>query len=525
MRSIRRSSKGVAGRAAIVARPIAALLIAAGWVATSDASAASLDVDAAWSGLARPGRSTELRIRVSSPAPGTATLHVEAGRIVIETTVAVQPGSTAQLSLPIPATDDVRVDATLPGRARLHRELALRLTEEPLIALSAGSSADLPEGLALAQVDASGFPSDAEAYEAVDAVAIDDATLAHLDAAQLRALVGFIERCGPTLAVGMPQGAAALLRADAGCGGRALVLLPDTQAMATAVEAALGAAPSAEPSAASLRTLLPSDSRTWPLVVAALAVYFGGAVLLTRFARRNAILVGYALASTVVAATAGRFAVTKPQIAIWAESDSADRWGRYTGLAELVGSGRAVRSLALPALLEGAEPCADIDPAAGTERAGADSGLSDESSGAAAALWRWDARRARYASVTFHQTLLGADVVCWHGSFPLARAASLDSRPDRALAVTNRGGAAWPPGIAVRAGARYLLPPIAPRATEVLAPTRAKGPDSPAAELAVLRADGAGALLWPLELPPLGFDADSVRAYLLLQAGGAKDAG
>lgn len=525
MRSTRRSSdRRRRWSAARGARALAALIAAAPLIAAATASAApaALELDAAWGGFARPGSATELRIRLSAAAGGLARLRIAAGRVVITTAVTLRPGVTTQVAIPVPAAASLDVDASLPGGSRLRRGLALRLTEDPLVALSPGASSGLPDDLARADTDANGYPRHAEAYEAVDAVAIDDTTLGRLDSEQLKALLTYIERCGPTLAVGLPGRAAALLRANAGCGGRALELLADPTVVGQAAGALLASAPPAPVSPASLRSLLPRASDAWPLVVAGLAIYAAGALLLVVFRVRTAALASYALAAALIAWIAGHLSIAAPRLAVWAESDPGDHWGRYAALAEFAGTGRALRSVAMPRLLGGAQPCGSGD--SDSDNTGGDDSADAGSDDGPRALWRWDAQRGRFVAVTLHQRLFAAPSICWRGAFPLARSASLTRRPDRAASVTNLGEGAWPPGIAVLDDVSYTLPAVAPRATAALAPLPPGVVATPSVELAVLRADGGGALLWPLDLPPLGLGQAAIRAYLLEHvpaAGGA----
>jgi hypothetical protein len=519
MRSTRRSNEaggqapGLARRTRPPAAPFAALL-AAGLLAAPpavSAAPAALELGAAWGGLARPGGSTELRIRLSAARAGRARLRITSGGVVIETALALRAATAAQLAIPLPVADSFAVDAALPGGSRLHRDLTLRLTEEPLIALSPGASGELPDGLAHADTDASGYPSHAEAYEAVDAVAIDATTLAQLTPQQVQALLTYVERCGPTLAVGLPAPAAALLRANAGCQGAALELLANPTALGPAAAALLASAPPTAVSAASLRSLLAGASRAWPLLVAGLGLYAVGALLLAAFDARTAVLATYALAAALFAWVAGHFAAATPRLAVWAESEAGAHWGRYAALGEFPGGGRARRTVALPRLLEGARTCPLAD-------------ATDTAAPEPPPLWRWNSQSGRFTAVTLQQRLFAAPSICWHGAFPLARPAALSRGSDGKPSVTNLGDGPWPAGLAVLDDVSYTLPAAAPRATVALTALPEDQMAAPAAQLALLRASGGGALLWPLELPSLGLRQASIRAYLLERLPGAEDA-
>lgn len=475
---------------------------------------ASLELSAAWGGSSRPGRMTEIRVRLSAPLAGRARLQIEAGEASIESEVILPAQQPVELRIPVPAAESIEVHASLADGSHLDRELSLRLAEMPLVAVGVASLGGLPDDLGKTEVDAAAYPAETSAYEAVDVIAIDAPTLSRLDHDQLQALVGYVGGCGLTIAVDLPADAVALLRSEAGCEGRAL--LASGTATAEAVGRLLATAPRGPASRAELRTLLPPVTGPWPFVMSGLAIYLAGALLLVVFARRSAVVLAYALLGTVLVPIAEHAARAPQRLSVWSESDSQDRRGRYSALGETTGTAHVARAMGLPGVLGDAEPCE-----------------SDNTE--SHARWQWDSNRSRYSSVTFDQTLFGIAAVCWHGGFPLTRAAALEQRAEDALQVTNRGPAAWPAGVLIRDGRLYGLPAIPagkasllqragadPAASSGPQPTTVSGTQpasSAATNLALSRtAEHEGSLLWPLELPPLGVAPDSARAYLLVRA-------
>jgi hypothetical protein len=304
------------------------------------------------------------------------------------------------------------------------------------------------------------------------------------------------------VAIALPDATSTLLRSEAGCGGRALMLLADRAAAVEAVLSALAAAPASLAGRATLRPLLPEAAGPWPLVVAGLISYFAGAALLLAFLRRPAVLVTYALLGTLTVLLGQHLVNPMPRLSIWAESESQDHRGRYTALAETTGAGRVTGTQVLPELLEGAEPCTAVGDMVSIDDA----------------RWDWDAARSRFVSVTFEQRLFATTSVCWHGGFPVARSASTRRLAAGGILVTNHGPVNWPAGVAVQDGRRYLLPAVSPSTTRVLS-TSALAPESAATALAAMSSDrDHGVLLWPLELPALGVERISARAFLAVRA-------
>src|SRR5690349_2290348 len=110
----------------------ALLIIALCSSATGSAqSHLDLAVTPAWGGWARPGRATELDVRVASSTAMRTALSITAGRQTLRAPVALEAGRPARLHVPISSTDGIEV---LTGDAR--RQVALSLSESPLVAIA-----------------------------------------------------------------------------------------------------------------------------------------------------------------------------------------------------------------------------------------------------------------------------------------------------------------------------------------------------------------------------------------------------
>ena len=104
-----------------------ALLLALGSGSWAEPPArVDLTVAPAWKGWSRPGRVTELEIRVGSDRAGPATLVVQAGAQTLRTALQLVPGRPQQLRLPMLATPAVSVQVDTADGGKVRQDLALR---------------------------------------------------------------------------------------------------------------------------------------------------------------------------------------------------------------------------------------------------------------------------------------------------------------------------------------------------------------------------------------------------------------
>jgi hypothetical protein len=86
-----------------------------------------LAVVPAWSGWARPGRPTEVDLRLTSSAATPATVDAAAGRQTVRARVELEPGRTLRLPLPLASPQGATVEVTLPGGTKIRREVRIAL--------------------------------------------------------------------------------------------------------------------------------------------------------------------------------------------------------------------------------------------------------------------------------------------------------------------------------------------------------------------------------------------------------------
>ena len=87
----------------------------------------------AWNGWTRPGRATEVDIRVSADTATRATLDVEAGRQVVRANLDLEPGRIVRLQVPIESAEEVAVSVGSPAAPPQRREVRIAHSESPLL--------------------------------------------------------------------------------------------------------------------------------------------------------------------------------------------------------------------------------------------------------------------------------------------------------------------------------------------------------------------------------------------------------
>ena len=480
-----------------------ALLLLAGLVAAAPTGAAApaIEAGAAWHGYSRPERPVEIRIALHDSGSGRARVDLTSTHDRITTQLALGPNGGGEVRLPLAAADDLEVRAELADGRVLTTRFQPTVIESPLVATALDVA--VPDGFAAVAIDPGALPEQAVGYGSIDALVVDEATLAQLTARQLGALISHLKRCGRVVAIGLPPAAATLLQGAAGCSGLALALIASPGGTPDALAALFATPlPDAVPANA-LAALVPHATGPWSQVVLMLALYAAIALLAALFAPRPLAAVGLALIAAFAVIVAPRLLDPAARLGVWAEFDAGDRDARYGALESVPGTGRRALEIALPDVLVGAAPCAGSVPTP--------------------LRWTWDSQTGRYAAVEFEARLFRTETVCFNGDFPSTRGGALAAGADGLRAV-NAGISPWPVGVALRAGRVYPVPPLPPGASTTLPPSAARDPRDADESLAVERTGSAGGVLWPLELPDLGLPRERAAAFLLLRtplAGGS----
>ena len=120
--------------------PLLALALLA---APAAGAAPQVELTPAWAGWSRPGRVTEVGVRVRADAPTRGTIEIAAGSQSIRTPVNLGAGEALALEVPVAAATTLEVTIDLEGAPRESRAQALSLSESPLlgVGLASGESA------------------------------------------------------------------------------------------------------------------------------------------------------------------------------------------------------------------------------------------------------------------------------------------------------------------------------------------------------------------------------------------------
>ena len=466
-----------------------------------------LTATAAWQGWSRPGRSTEIDIRLRTDTSVRATLEVLAGRQTVRSELELQPDRVTRLHIPVGSagTGGVTVALTVaPGEAEPagpieRRELAIAQSESPLlgVGLATGDLVGL-KGFHSVALTAQDLPRNASAYSSVDALILDAPTLGALDERQLAALLAHGAACGRIVLLNANPGVRQALQGEGGCGGRTLMMAASLMQAQQMLGASLTTSLPPAIAQASLAELSRPAHATWNRLAVALAVYFATALLALVFFASWFVPV---LVSSLAAGAVLALLHTQPppsQLRVWSEGDSGAQVAHYRAWQQFPGQVRESRRVPIPPQLsDAAQPC---DP---TQSMRLD----------------FDAARGQLAAAEFDTRLFRQVGLCYSGSYPMARALTTEVRADGLRVVRNAGMTAWPAGLLLAQGKVHALPAVAAGADIIVgAASNAMAGESVArTAMARIQPDPAGvAALWPLELAGIADPAIHSKGWLLM---------
>ena len=196
-----------------------------------------IDLVPAWEGMARPGAVTELEIRLNGGRAGDYVLELSGGEAPLRITASTGPGGAATLWVPYRAAADPFVgvtayrDGQAVGRAekRIHHVISgSRVVAVSLADRSRASKMNiaLPKSVVL-NASPMALPRTPQAYDAIDLLVLDAASLSALDDVRLSALQGYLGGCGKLIVEWLPDNGVQRLRSLSGCGGRFIGVFDD----------------------------------------------------------------------------------------------------------------------------------------------------------------------------------------------------------------------------------------------------------------------------------------------------------
>ena len=472
------------------------------WLAfalTVGPAAAAIDVTAAWRGWANAGVS-ELELRVPASARGgQVEISLQSAAQQIVSSAAARAGVPTVLRLPTPTAAPLRLAARNPDGVAHLGQFEFQQSERPIViwanglVWAGGAVEQAAADVNLLAMGAADLPRLPQSYSSISGIVIDDTMLKALDDLQMSALLQHIRACGFTIALNLNAAAAALQR-SAGCGGRQLIILDGAVAPAEAVRLFMNRDSAAGPSANALGALAPADPRLNWLLVALLAYGVCAAATLLLLGRSRWLL---ALPPLATGALALALYLREPQqtIVVWAEGRSGDRQAQFTGRLRLQGTTPARAAIALPALIEHAEPCEAV----------------------ASTRAHWDAVGQHTTHTDVDLRLLSTRNFCFAGSFPVSYAARAQQQDANTLQFSNSGAAGWVDARLLWQGRTYRAAALAPQGVLRIDLREGMSAETAAERLAAARLRwGQAGLLVPLQLTLLAANARQALGWLFV---------
>jgi hypothetical protein len=455
-------------------------------------------VTPAWKGWSRPGRASELDIRVSSPVATGATLDVRAGRQTVRTELALEPGRVVRLQLPVSVTAGLAVGvAAASASPAVWRDISVAQSESPVLGVGlAGEERVQIEGFHSVALAADDLPRNAAAYASVDALILDAVTLRALDQRQLGALLAHATACGRIAVVSADERVRRVFEGAGGCGGRALLSAPTVaEAKALLIESLNLSLPSPLPPGGVSELLRPGHA-LWNGVAVMLAVYVAVAALVWLFFSAWPVLLLVPALAAVASLAVLHTLRPQPQLVIWSEGEAGAALARYQAWQRFPAGVREPVRVPIPPLL-----AASVQPCDARQALRLD----------------FDASRGEVAQAAFETRLFHQVTLCYAGSFPMSRALAAPARADGSREVRNVGTTAWPAGLLLADGQARELPALAPGAQAALAATGGRPARDALLRIASARsAPGGVAALWPLDLAGVAEVPADSQGWLLV---------
>jgi hypothetical protein len=450
----------------------------------------------AWNGWTRPGRATEVDIRLSADVAMRATLDVVAGPEVVRADLDLEPGRIARVQVPIDSAEEVAVSVGSPALPSQRRDVRIAQSESPL--LGVGIVTDEPvdlEGFHSVRLVAEDLPRNASAYSSIDALILDAPTLGALDQRQLGALLAHAAQCGRIVLLNTDLRARRVLDGAGGCGARAVM---SAASLADAREMLTSSLATSLPSAISLvgiRDLAQTGHVSWNRVLVLVAAYFAIAGLALMLVPSLRVLLLVPALATIAILTL-LYAMQSPsQLVVWSEGESGAQVARYQAWHVFPGLVRGHMRVPMPPQLASVRPCEPGQPM----------------------QFEVDANRGYSTFADFDTRLFQRISLCYSGMFPLGRAIAIETRPDALLNVRNAGGTAWPSGVFLDGGFVHALPALGPGDSTLIRIDSGKSPRDALARMAMTRTqDDRVAALWELDLGILADVAIESKGWLLL---------
>jgi hypothetical protein len=184
-----------------------------------------------------------------------------------------------------------------------------------------------------------------------------------------------------------------------------------------------------------------------------------------------------------------------PQLVVWSEATSGAQAARYQAWQRFPGLARGRARVPVLSELDSARSCDPAQPV----------------------RFDFDSSRGRATFAEFDTRLFRQISLCYSGSFPVARAIAIDTRPDGLLHVRNAGNIGWPRGVLLSGGLVHELPALGPGDDTIIHTRSGKPLRDALMRTAMARTQNAGAAaLWELELGGIADIPARSKAWLLV---------
>lgn len=343
---------------------------------------------------------------------------------------------------------------------------------------------------------ATALPPDESAYDAIDALIVDGATVSAMTQPQLGALLGYVARCGPAVLVTLPAPARRIILDAAGCGGDGLSFVERPEQAMTGLAGLQASAAVRDPSAAAVRSVLLFSPEPWRWATLLVAAYLCLVLWVILFTRRPIWVAAAIFAGTAASWLTVSLVGSESSLGVWSEVREGERIARYYAVEALSASARGFTTMDLPQFLDEPVSCNPDTPAE----------------------WRWDVGAGRFASVRLPTALFRSNAICFRGHFPVLRSARFSATGTGHMRLVNAGGGDWPAGWLTLNGEIHAVPAMRPGQSVEFVAGRGAGAAS-AVEILALERVGLSheGLLLPLAVPAQVADADESRAWLLMR--------
>lgn len=456
-----------------------------------------LTLTPAWKGWSRPGRTTEVDVRVASDAATRAAVEVTAARQTTTAALDLQPGRVARLQLAVDSSPSVAVRVDASSGPPLRRDVAIAQSESPLLGVALASEGRVElDGFHALSLTSDDLPRNESAYSSIDALVVDAPTLAALDQRQLAALVGYATSCGRLVVLDADARVRSLLDGAGGCGGRAVMNAKTLADASTMLLASLATSLPQPLAFSSVGTLARPAHAAWNWVAVILAVYFAVAVLaLIQSSSLPVLVLTPAVAVLAVIALMQQMKPTS-QLVVWSEGQAGAQLARYQAWQRFPGGAREHSRVAVPPQLAASVKACDSSQ---TMR------------------FELDATGQRVAFAEFDTRLLRQVALCYSGSFPMLRTIAVDAGSDGSQVVRNAGVRAWPQGFLIVGSQVRDLPALDPGASATIGAQTGVGKRDAALRTALMqtRAEGTAAL-WELDLAGVAGAPIDSQGWLLV---------